>query len=101
VSGDSDVAGALSSKLGRASRYHGAVHAALMGIKPDMVISATFLIDCFGPRCWCDVDCANYGVAPHRNFPTYWPEGLYRCGVGGISNLGGAMVVRAVDTGYR
>lgn len=82
------------TKLGRAMRAtaENPRVAALMGVKPDMVISATFLIGAVLAAIAGVMWAANYGVAHHTMGFLPGLKAFTAAVLGGIGNLGGAVV---------
>jgi branched-chain amino acid transport system permease protein len=97
------------TKLGRAMRAtaENPRVAALMGVKPDMVISATFIIGAALAALAGVMWAANYGTVQHSMGFLPGLKAFTAAVLGGIGNLGGAMVggillglVEAIGAGY-
>jgi branched-chain amino acid transport system permease protein len=81
--------------------------AALMGVKPDMVISATFIIGAVLAAVAGVMWAANYGTVQHSMGFLPGLKAFTAAVLGGIGNLGGAVVggillglVEALGAGY-
>ncbi|MVT36995.1 branched-chain amino acid ABC transporter permease [Acidovorax citrulli] len=90
------------TKLGRAMRV-----AALMGVKPDMVISATFIIGAVLAAIAGIMYASNYGTAQHTMGFLPGLKAFTAAVFGGIGNLAGAVVggillglIEAIGSGY-
>ena len=83
-----------STRLGRAMRAtaENPRVAALMGVKPDMVISATFIIGAALAALAGVMYAANYGSAQHAMGFMPGLKAFTAAVLGGIGNLAGAMV---------
>ncbi len=97
------------TKLGRAMRAtaENPRVAALMGVKPDMVISATFIIGAALAAVAGIMWAANYGTVQHSMGFLPGLKAFTAAVLGGIGNLGGAVVgglllglVEALGAGY-
>ena len=97
------------TKLGRAMRAtaENPRVAALMGVKPDMVISATFIIGAVLAAVAGVMWAANYGTVQHSMGFLPWLKAFTAAVLGGIGNLAGAVVggillglVEALGAGY-
>jgi branched-chain amino acid transport system permease protein len=97
------------TKLGRAMRAtaENPRVAALMGIRPDMVISATFIIGAVLAAIAGVMYASNYGIAQHAMGFIPGLKAFTAAVFGGIGNLGGAVVggillglIEAVGAGY-
>ena len=97
------------TKLGRAMRAtaENPRVAALMGVKPDMVISATFIIGAALAAVAGVMWAANYGTVQHSMGFLPGLKAFTAAVLGGIGNLGGAVVggillglVEALGAGY-
>jgi branched-chain amino acid transport system permease protein len=97
------------TKLGRAMRAtaENPRVAALMGVKPDMVISATFVIGAALAALAGVMWAANYGTAQHAMGFLPGLKAFTAAVFGGIGNLAGAMVggvllglIEALGSGY-
>jgi branched-chain amino acid transport system permease protein len=97
------------TKLGRAMRAtaENPRVAALMGVKPDMVISATFIIGAMLAAIAGIMWAANYGTAQHSMGFLPGLKAFTAAVLGGIGNLAGAVVgglllglVEALGAGY-
>jgi len=97
------------TKLGRAMRAtaENPRVAALMGVKPDMVISATFIIGAVLAAVAGVMWAANYGTVQHSMGFLPGLKAFTAAVLGGIGNLGGAVVggillglVEALGAGY-
>ena len=97
------------TKLGRAMRAtaENPRVAALMGVKPDMVISATFVIGAALAALAGVMYAANYGSVQHTMGFLPGLKAFTAAGFGGIGNLAGAMVggillgvIEALGGGY-
>ncbi len=97
------------TKLGRAMRAtaENPRVAALMGVKPDMVISATFVIGAVLAAIAGVMWAANYGTAHHTMGFLPGLKAFTAAVLGGIGNLGGAVVggillglIEALGAGY-
>jgi branched-chain amino acid transport system permease protein len=97
------------TKLGRAMRAtaENPRVAALMGVKPDMVISATFVIGAALAAMAGVMWAANYGTAQHTMGFLPGLKAFTAAVFGGIGNLAGAMVggvllglIEALGSGY-
>jgi branched-chain amino acid transport system permease protein len=97
------------TKLGRAMRAtaENPRVAALMGVKPDMVISATFVIGAMLAAIAGIMWAANYGTAQHSMGFLPGLKAFTAAVLGGIGNLAGAVVgglllglVEALGAGY-
>ncbi len=98
-----------STKLGRAMRAtaENPRVAALMGVKPDMVISATFIIGAILAAIAGVMYASNYGTAQHSMGFIPGLKAFTAAVFGGIGNLAGAVVggillglVEALGAGY-
>ena len=97
------------TKLGRAMRAtaENPRVAALMGVRPDMVISATFIIGAVLAAVAGVMWAANYGTVQHTMGFLPGLKAFTAAVLGGIGNLGGAVVgalllglVEAIGAGY-
>ena len=97
------------TKLGRAMRAtaENPRVAALMGVRPDMVISATFIIGAVLAAVAGVMWAANYGIVQHTMGFLPGLKAFTAAVLGGIGNLGGAVVggvllglVEAIGAGY-
>jgi branched-chain amino acid transport system permease protein len=97
------------TKLGRAMRAtaENPRVASLMGVKPDMVISATFLIGAILAAIAGVMWAANYGTVQHTMGFLPGLKAFTAAVFGGIGNLGGAVVggillglIEAIGAGY-
>ena len=97
------------TKLGRAMRAtaENPRVAALMGVKPDMVISATFIIGAVLAAIAGVMYASNYGTAQHSMGFLPGLKAFTAAVFGGIGNLGGAVVggillglIEAIGSGY-
>ena len=97
------------TKLGRAMRAtaENPRVAALMGVRPDMVISATFIIGATLAAVAGVMWAANYGTVQHSMGFLPGLKAFTAAVLGGIGNLGGAMVggillglIEAIGAGY-
>ncbi len=97
------------TKLGKAMRAtaENPRVAALMGIKPDLVISATFVIGAVLAAIAGVMWASNYGVAQHTMGFLPGLKAFTAAVLGGIGNLGGAVVggiliglIEALGAGY-
>ncbi len=97
------------TKLGRAMRAtaENPRVAALMGVRPDMVISATFIIGAMLAAVAGVMWAANYGTVQHSMGFLPGLKAFTAAVLGGIGNLGGAVVggillgiVEALGAGY-
>jgi branched-chain amino acid transport system permease protein len=97
------------TKLGRAMRAtaENPRVAALMGVRPDMVISATFIIGAMLAAVAGVMWAANYGTVQHSMGFLPGLKAFTAAVLGGIGNLGGAVVggvllglVEAIGAGY-
>ena len=97
------------TKLGRAMRAtaENPRVAALMGVKPDMVISATFIIGAALAALAGVMYAANYGTVQHTMGFLPGLKAFTAAVFGGIGNLGGAVVggvllglIEALGSGY-
>ena len=97
------------TKLGRAMRAtaENPRVAALMGVKPDMVISATFVIGAVLAAIAGVMYASNYGTAQHTMGFLPGLKAFTAAVFGGIGNLGGAVVggillglIEAIGSGY-
>ena len=97
------------TKLGRAMRAtaENPRVAALMGVRPDMVISATFIIGAVLAAVAGVLWAANYGTVQHTMGFLPGLKAFTAAVLGGIGNLGGAVVgalllglVEAIGAGY-
>jgi branched-chain amino acid transport system permease protein len=97
------------TKLGRAMRAtaENPRVAALMGVRPDMVISATFIIGAALAAVAGVMWAANYGTVQHSMGFLPGLKAFTAAVLGGIGNLGGAVVggvllglVEAIGAGY-
>ena len=97
------------TKLGRAMRAtaENPRVAALMGVKPDMVISATFIIGAVLAAIAGIMWASNYGTVQHTMGFLPGLKAFTAAVFGGIGNLGGAMVggvllgvIEAMGAGY-
>jgi branched-chain amino acid transport system permease protein len=97
------------TKLGRAMRAtaENPRVAALMGVKPDMVISATFIIGAALAAVAGIMWAANYGTVQHTMGFLPGLKAFTAAVLGGIGNLGGAVVgaillglIEAIGAGY-
>jgi branched-chain amino acid transport system permease protein len=97
------------TKLGRAMRAtaENPRVAALMGVKPDMVISATFIIGAVLAAIAGVMYASNYGTAQHAMGFLPGLKAFTAAVFGGIGNLGGAVVggillglIEAIGSGY-
>ena len=97
------------TKLGRAMRAtaENPRVAALMGVRPDMVISATFVIGAVLAAIAGVMWAANYGTAHHTMGFLPGLKAFTAAVLGGIGNLGGAVVggillglIEALGAGY-
>jgi branched-chain amino acid transport system permease protein len=97
------------TKLGRAMRAtaENPRVAALMGIRPDMVISATFIIGAVLAAVAGVMDASNYGIAQHAMGFIPGLKAFTAAVFGGIGNLAGAVVggillglIEAIGSGY-
>jgi branched-chain amino acid transport system permease protein len=97
------------TKLGRAMRAtaENPRVAALMGVRPDMVISATFIIGAALAAVAGVMWAANYGTVQHTMGFLPGLKAFTAAVLGGIGNLGGAVVgaillglIEAVGAGY-
>ena len=97
------------SKLGRAMRAtaENPRVAALMGVKPDMVISATFIIGAILATIAGVMYASNYGTVQHTMGFLPGLKAFTAAVFGGIGNLGGAVVggvllglIEAIGAGY-
>jgi branched-chain amino acid transport system permease protein len=98
-----------STKLGRAMRAtaENPKVASLMGVKPDRVISATFVIGAVLAAVAGLMWAANYGVAQHSMGFMPGLKAFVAAVLGGIGNLAGAVVggillglIEAIGAGY-
>ena len=98
-----------STKLGRAMRAtaENPRVAALMGVKPDMVISATFIIGAVLAAIAGVMDASNYGTAQHSMGFIPGLKAFTAAVFGGIGNLSGAVVggillglIESIGSGY-
>jgi branched-chain amino acid transport system permease protein len=97
------------TKLGRAMRAtaENPRVAALMGIRPDMVISATFIIGAVLAAIAGVMYASNYGIAQHAMGFLPGLKAFTAAVFGGIGNLAGAVVggillglIEAIGSGY-
>ena len=97
------------TKLGRAMRAtaENPRVAALMGVKPDMVISATFIIGAVLAAIAGIMYASNYGTAQHTMGFLPGLKAFTAAVFGGIGNLGGAVVgglllglIESIGSGY-
>lgn len=97
------------TKLGRAMRAtaENPRVAALMGVKPDLVISATFIIGAVLAAIAGVMYASNYGTAQHAMGFLPGLKAFTAAVFGGIGNLGGAVVggillglIEAIGSGY-
>jgi branched-chain amino acid transport system permease protein len=97
------------TKLGRAMRAtaENPRVAALMGVKPDVVISATFIIGAVLAAIAGVMYASNYGTAQHAMGFLPGLKAFTAAVFGGIGNLGGAVVggillglIEAIGSGY-
>ena len=97
------------TKLGRAMRAtaENPRVAALMGVKPDMVISATFIIGAVLAAIAGIMYASNYGTAHHTMGFLPGLKAFTAAVFGGIGNLGGAVVgglllglIESIGSGY-
>ena len=97
------------TKLGRAMRAtaENPRVAALMGVKPDMVISATFIIGAVLAAVAGVMYASNYGIAQHAMGFIPGLKAFTAAVFGGIGNLAGAVVggillglIEAIGSGY-
>ncbi len=97
------------TRLGRAMRAtaENPRVAALMGVKPDMVISATFVIGAVLAAIAGVMYASNYGTAQHTMGFLPGLKAFTAAVFGGIGNLGGAVVgglllglIEAIGSGY-
>ena len=97
------------TKLGRAMRAtaENPRVAALMGVKPDMVISATFIIGAVLAAIACIMYASNYGTAHHTMGFLPGLKAFTAAVFGGIGNLAGAVVgamllglIESIGSGY-
>ena len=97
------------TKLGRAMRAtaENPRVAALMGVKPDMIISATFIIGAVLAAIAGVMYASNYGTAQHAMGFLPGLKAFTAAVFGGIGNLGGAVVgaillglIEAIGAGY-
>jgi branched-chain amino acid transport system permease protein len=97
------------TKLGRAMRAtsENPRVAALMGVKPDMVISATFIIGAVLAAIAGVMYASNYGTAQHAMGFLPGLKAFTAAVFGGIGNLGGAVVgaillglIESIGAGY-
>jgi branched-chain amino acid transport system permease protein len=97
------------TRLGRAMRAtaENPRVAALMGVKPDMVISATFIIGAVLAAIAGVMYASNYGTAQHTMGFLPGLKAFTAAVFGGIGNLGGAVVggvllglIEAIGSGY-
>ncbi|MFT3719614.1 branched-chain amino acid ABC transporter permease [Pseudorhodoferax sp.] len=97
------------TRLGRAMRAtaENPRVAALMGVKPDMVISATFIIGAVLAAIAGVMYASNYGTAQHSMGFLPGLKAFTAAVFGGIGNLGGAVVggillglIEAIGSGY-
>ena len=98
-----------STKLGRAMRAtaENPRVAALMGVKPDMVISATFIIGAILAAIAGVMYASNYGTAQHSMGFIPGLKAFTAAVFGGIGNLSGAVVggillglIESIGSGY-
>lgn len=98
-----------STKLGRAMRAtaENPRVAALMGVKPDMVISATFIIGAILAAIAGVMYASNYGTAQHSMGFIPGLKAFTAAVFGGIGNLAGAVVggillglIESIGSGY-
>jgi branched-chain amino acid transport system permease protein len=98
-----------STRLGRAMRAtaENPRVAALMGVKPDMVISATFIIGAILAAIAGVMYASNYGTAQHAMGFTPGLKAFTAAVFGGIGNLSGAVVgglllglIESIGSGY-
>ena len=97
------------TRLGRAMRAtaENPRVAALMGVKPDMVISATFIIGAVLAAIACIMWASNYGTVQHTMGFLPGLKAFTAAVFGGIGNLAGAVVggillglIEAIGSGY-
>ncbi|MFN4996071.1 MAG: branched-chain amino acid ABC transporter permease, partial [Burkholderiales bacterium] len=98
-----------ATKLGRAMRAtsENPRVAALMGVKPDMVISATFIIGAVLAAIAGVMFASNYGTVHHSMGFLPGLKAFTAAVFGGIGNLGGAVVggillglIESIGSGY-
>jgi branched-chain amino acid transport system permease protein len=98
-----------STKLGRAMRAtaENPRVAALMGVKPDMVISATFIIGSVLAAIAGVMYASNYGTAQHSMGFIPGLKAFTAAVFGGIGNLSGAVIggillglIESIGSGY-
>ena len=98
-----------STRLGRAMRAtaENPSVAALMGVRPDMVISATFIIGAVLATIAGVMFASNYGTAQHAMGFTPGLKAFTAAVFGGIGNLAGAVVgglllglIESIGSGY-
>jgi branched-chain amino acid transport system permease protein len=95
------------TRLGRAMRAENPRVAALMGVKPDMVISATFVIGAVLATIAGVMYASNYGTVQHTMGFLPGLKAFTAAVFGGIGNLAGAVVggillglIESIGSGY-